>query len=152
MIGFLRPGGVDTLESKEQFQPGIWQVLVKSKNETLAVLKFLVLPSMNAVNITGDHDQYFMNRHNAPVVDAGVNDTKKVKHEDGIIDKTYGGRFLSRIDELTNHFWRPEGICSLHDITRDYPGIPLCSRTSWSSFYPDPKSEIKLDSNGNVIK
>ena len=44
------------------------------------------------------------------------------------------------IDSIQSQGWKIEGICSLKS---ENPEISdLCSNQEWSSFYPDPKSEL----------
>ena len=59
---------------------------------------------------------------------------------------------FARIDELTAHFWKEEGVCSPEDLGSECPQIKLCSKTEWSSMSPDPKSDIIVDNKGNIAK
>ena len=158
VIGGKRPGGVYTLGTKTQFKPGIWRVLLQSKDEQLAELEYLVLPKMNdaetplnETKLHDDQDQYVNKTQNAKLVNF---DVKNVK----LIDKTqtselpFKGDLLSWIDELTAQFWRPQGMCALQDLGQYCEDVPLCIETSWSSLSQDPKSEIRLDGSGNIIK
>ena len=75
------------------------------------------------------------------VVSEGQNSVKQ-KHQN----------MLAQIDELTTQFWKAEGLCSLEDRGAECPQINLCRKTNWSSMSPDPKSDITVDDNGNIIK
>ena len=156
-IGSKRSAGVYTLELKSPFQPGIWQVILQSELETLVELKFLVLPIATVIEIPLNEDD----DNPGPSVNKSLNAKQvkfnaanKVKLTDNakMSDKTFERDLLSWIDELTAQFWNAESICTLEDLGQDGPNIPLCSETTWSSMSPDPKSEIKLDGIGNIIK
>ena len=155
VIGGKRPGGVYTLGTKTWFQPGIWQVLLQSKDEKLAELKYLVLPKMNDIGTSlnetnDDQDQYVNKSVNAKLVNFTVNNVKMIYKAQ--ISVPFKGDLLSWIDELTAQFWKPEGMCALQDLGQYCEDVPLCTETSWSSLSRDQKSEIRLDGSGNIIK
>ena len=52
-----------------------------------------------------------------------------------------GEQLLRWIDDLTFKFWTVRELCSV-DSSLSCPGIETCSKTTWSSLSPDPKSEL----------
>lgn len=53
------------------------------------------------------------------------------------------------VDSLVGAFWVTGGICSTR--TSLCPTVALCTKTSWSSSSPDPKSELgRVKSNGRI--
>ena len=133
------------METKTPFQPGIWQVLLQSKLETLVELKFLVLPKVTIAEIhlnetRGNQVQYANKSLDAKQVNFAI-------HNDEVTNKAQKdhsskGDVPSLIDKLTTEFWVAEGICALEDLRQDCEDVPLCTETSWSSLSPDLKSEI----------
>lgn len=53
------------------------------------------------------------------------------------------------VDNSVGAFWVTGDICSKQ--TSSCPSIGLCTKTSWSSLSPDPKSELgPVKSNGRI--
>ena len=63
-----------------------------------------------------------------------------------------GAQLEEWLDELVQVFWKMEGSCKTNvDIGGRCSWISNCSATDWSTFSPDPKTEIgEIKPNGRI--
>lgn len=139
--------------------PGMWKVGVQSDHlNEKAEVKFLVLPTETTHDISVSDKCLEVFYHNTSGLKSNtrLTDYQKslgtVNVEELTTSKKIHQDLLSQIDYLTELFWKAEGMCSSEDLGSDCSSLDLCSETRWSSMSPDPKSEIKIDNEGNMIK
>ena len=147
---------------KTPLRPGIWTIKVLHVLRIVVEVKFLVLPfaTIDGVPITEEQVTKFHNGPSVPYTQADLNDfqeklkvsrLEELQSKAVINGKKFGKDLLTWIDELTMEFWTAHDTCSMEDLGSNCPELNLCSETSWSSFSPDPKSEIKgVDKYGSI--
>ena len=138
------------LEIKAPLLPGIWTTLVVNlkNNDLLAKVPFLVFPTQDDYEkVSNSHIaqeernmllKIFRDNHNE--------EDKKFKRLNLDRQNNEWTKLLAR----EFYFLRDGGICqsSFNDKSLDNqtkklsPGLPVCEKTIWSSFSPDPKSTI----------
>jgi len=127
-------------------RPGLWTVRIETEEGVLLMKnEFLVVPITH-------HDKEMLNapqavnaKHTAtasPVADTTV-------YEDWKSNVLKSGTDLELwMDSLVAQYWNIESYCR---TDAGCTWIQDCSTTSWSTFTPDPKSEIgEIRSNGRI--
>ena len=122
-------------------RPGVWKSRVELTDGTpIMETKFLVAP------LTHDH----MNAMEDPASVNAARDSDAVSADSSLtklqewrknVQKT-GEDLEDWLDELVSEFWKIQSVCRT-DASRDGCSyITDCASTDWSTFSPDPKSEL----------
>jgi len=103
-------------------QPGIWSIVATKNREFLYSEKFLVVSShknqiAQNLPISSDTSDTFYN-------------FLSEENEDDLVGEN---------DGLVKHFFQVDGVCA---DTKAISSLPKCQETSWSTLFPDAKSEI----------
>lgn len=121
--------------------PGVWTVQLEAESTTFKQQTFMVSP------LVFDKKTHLENPLlvNAKRIQLGVESAKYIEWRNNV-SKT-GSQLDDWIDKLVGDFWHLRGICT----TGSCKGIPHCEDTSWSSLFPDPKSELgPVQPNGKI--
>ena len=129
---------------------GKWKLMIHKNNKVLAETSFLIVPFLfvNGTRIADDQqinlsDDIFRqeNQNNFFNENALIDKTsKKLK-----MTKKHEKKQFDWVQNMSLQFWKVEGICSIDDISDfncNQTSISLCNSMRWSSYYPDPKSEL----------
>lgn len=135
--------------------PGEWAAKLVYREALVAKTSFLVLPDIYHKRVYDGSSllAYDMSPYNVPYPTEKMVLLQKVVDELEVVHPTieelkqtlHGSHssILAWIDDLVIRFWKPNAVCSLvKQSTCDI--LPICNTTTWSSFSPDPKSEIGL--------
>ena len=141
-------------------RPGLWTVKVtlppKDGGMVLMQNQFLVVPITHE-NRRPLSDPLAVNAKRTVTIKPNM-DPKLFAQWRSNVSKT-GAQLESWMDSMVARHWTTEGYC--RTTSREGEGadpppkgcswIPDCMSTSWSSFSPDPKSEIgKIQPNGRI--
>ncbi|XP_077591178.1 xylosyltransferase 2-like [Stigmatopora nigra] len=146
---------------KQPLRPGIWSLRIYQELEQKAELQFIVLPLnfKKKVPLSKDEDSWM---HAGPL--ENVYTDKSYKHLNSILQlppqepamleaqqnaQLVGPALEAWIDHCMENFWVIGGYCTSQNSS--CAALPLCSKTSWSSLSPDPKSELgPIKSDGRI--
>ncbi len=123
-------------------RPGVWSVRIEMKDGTrIMQTKFLVIPVTHE-NTRPLTNPQAANARRANSVHPGVDSKEFLTWRTNVAKA--GSELEEWLDELMTGFWKLEDMCRTSDL--DGGGqcswLPECASTSWSTFSPDPKSEI----------
>lgn len=147
------PQGMDNLVVTKVYLakpmlPGQWKAKLVYQNVLVAETGFLVLPELyNQRKLASQLNSYSMtnNYRIAPDIKALYSDIVTTLDEKPSINESllaqYPSSLLQWADDFVDLYWKPHGACVLTPNT-GCDLIPVCNATNWSSFSPDPKSEI----------
>lgn len=134
--------------------PGQWKAKVVYANSLVAEASFLILPEIYTQRT---FSKKILIDYRLGTYVASMEATERSVHYNLLTadDKFYKtvdelqtyisstqSQLLDWLDSLVLNFWTPDAACSV-DYKTDCDVITLCNSTSWSSFSPDPKSELK---------
>ena len=133
-------------------KPGVWKVKLESKSgELLMETKFLVVP-LTHENMEPLPDPKALNARRANTAHPGIDSKEFLRWRDNVAK--VGTELEEWLDELVGEFWTAEGYCRTGTPTiagSRCSWIPDCNSTDWSTFSPDPKSEIgKIKPDGRI--
>lgn len=133
-------------------RPGVWKVKLESKSgELLMETKFLVAP-LTHENMEPLSHPKALNARKANTAHPGIDSREFLRWNDNVAKE--GTALEEWLDELVGEFWTAGGYCRTGNaITAGSPcsWITDCNSTDWSTFSPDPKSEIgKIKPNGRI--
>ncbi|XP_077475650.1 xylosyltransferase 2-like [Stigmatopora argus] len=146
---------------KQPLRPGIWSLRIYQELEQMAELQFLVLPLnfKKKVPLSKDEDSWM---HSGPLENVYMD--KSYKHLNSILQlppqepamleaqqnaQLVGPALEAWIDHCMENFWIIGGSCTTQNSS--CAALPPCSKTSWSSLSPDPKSELgPVKSDGKI--
>ena len=125
--------------------PGVWNARIElADGSAIMETKFLVVP-LTHENMKVMDDPASVNAKRAddphPMEARGLSEWKEN------VKKT-GESLEQWLDKLVSDFWKIEGICRTDSTKDGCSYITDCASTDWSTFSPDPKSElgeVKLD-------
>ncbi len=125
-------------------RPGVWSVSLETKTgDRIMGTKFLVVP------VTHDDKKPLTNPQAANARQAnslhpGIDSKEFLTWRTNVAKS--GTDLEEWLDELVSGFWKLEATCRSSDIDGGAEPrcswLPECASTSWSTFSPDPKSEI----------
>lgn len=135
---------------KQPLLPGVWNVKLVYKSEIAAVVKFLVTPlqyfggniiKQNQVNfihggvtVNNEFDESYMKFL------PDLSERERLERLSQANAKRYDVDLEEWIDSLIMAFYHFENVCYLgKPCSKD---LQLCTDTKWSSFAPDPKSDL----------
>ena len=143
-------------------RPGVWTVKVtlppKDGGTVLMQNQFLVVPITHE-NKRPLSDPLAVNAKRTVTIKPSMDPTLFAQWRSNV-SKT-GAQLENWMDGMVAKHWTIEGYCRTTSASREGQGtdpprkgcswIPDCKSTSWSSFSPDPKSEIgKIQPNGRI--
>lgn len=135
-------------------RPGVWTVRLIYSWELVAETRFLVTPLLYynqqvmpdevAVRIHSGPDGLYTDRdfHSFHAV-LQVVDTLRAEREAAANAAKTGEELRAWVTQLVQADWTVSDTCFVGDsVPSSCPGIKPCDKTTWSSYYPDPKSEV----------
>ena len=131
-------------------RPGVWNVRVELKSgEAIMERKFLVVPltheNMRPLGNPAAVNAARLNDPHSPSIGAEELDEWKEN-----VQKT-GQSLEEWLDELVGDFWMIEQVCRTGAERDDCAHFRDCANMEWSTFSPDPKSEIgEIKQNGRI--
>lgn len=149
----LEPSAVvntNKLNTDRPLMPGLWKVRLELNSKVYKTLEFLVTPLYydGAVPLSSP-----------PAVNA-----KRMNHSDTVLTKSKnykewshnvvksGPELLNWIDQLVSRFWSVQAGCSVQEGRSSCSSFPSCRESKWSTYFPDPKSELgPVQSNGRIL-
>lgn len=147
---------VTKVDIPKPMMPGRWKVKVVYDNTVMAEAAFIIIPEVyhqrlysGVQPIDFNVDRYIQIMESRKASEDNEHyslftaDDKFYKTSADLLTvlSKAQSHLLDWIDNLVLDSWTPIGACSV-DYKTDCGAITLCSETSWSSFSPDPKSEI----------
>ena len=133
-------------------RPGVWTVRLELPDGTLLMhTKFLVVP------ITHENKQVLelpqtVNARRTYTVKPSL-DVKEFGRWKNNVSKS-GTQLEQWMDELVRDYWTIDGYCRMdvgHSGGERCSWIQDCESTTWSTFSPDPKTEIgEIRTNGRI--
>lgn len=124
--------------------PGIWTAKLVTKKSLIAQCNFLIVPKLNADNHSWDSwpDVEMKKVDSQWEIFLPEEEDQRRMHEQAIRNaKLIDDEQIAWINKLTNKFFTIKDMCA---VDGDFNEMPRCRETIWSSFAPDPKSEIFL--------
>jgi protein xylosyltransferase len=122
-------------------RPGVWNSRVElTDGTTIMERKFLVVPLTHEnMNTMEDPTSVNAARENDEV----LKDSSPIKVQEWKENVRKTGKDLEQwLDELVGEFWKIESVCRT-GVSRDGCSyVSECASTDWSTFSPDPKSEL----------
>lgn len=140
---------------KSPLLPGVWTAKLVHKKSLVARCNFLIIPNISKVfNASLDLQlftgQYASSKKNTQLWKEFLpNETTKNSLESNLMAnlKTNSGlEQIEWINKLIHDFFTVQDTCILTNI-ENVENLQQCSQTSWSSFAPDPKSDIFTEIN-----
>ncbi|XP_029945376.1 xylosyltransferase 2 [Salarias fasciatus] len=142
-------------------RPGTWTVRVLKQWEHMAEVRFLVIPLTfnNKAPLRKEEDSWF---HLGPPGNLYLEQSfqqlssvlKLPPQEPAMQAAQRNAQLVGRpleawVDSSVGQFWVSGGLCATQ--TSSCPALGPCSKTTWSSLSPDPKSELgPVKSNGRI--
>ena len=136
------------LKSDQPLMPGIWNVRIELQTGELFMSEtFMVTPLVYDKKTPLDNP-VMMNGKRANVLKPSM-DAKKYLEWRNNVGKE-GTELEDWVDQLITQFWNLKSVCVMGDDIH-CKFIQSCDKLSWSSFSPDPKSELgAISSNGRL--
>uniref|UniRef100_UPI00358DF71E xylosyltransferase 2-like isoform X2 n=1 Tax=Myxine glutinosa TaxID=7769 RepID=UPI00358DF71E len=130
---------------KKPLRPGAWSLRILQGWELIAETTFLVLPLTFRKGQPMNQDQVSQANMGPPGNSYGESDLRWLLRLLGLPASpttipTHLPPLLPWLDRLLRGFWQPAGLCALSPS--GCPHLPRCTVTSWSSHYPDLKSQL----------
>jgi len=136
---------------KSPFLPGIWTAKIIYANQVVAHRPFLILPvlyknrKLNPGSLPLITDYHFdtittskIELYKSFLSDSDILYTVTEYNK---LVKSPTSSILLYFDKLVEKFWRTSEVC-LIDSNPTCSFLPMCTNTLWSSFAPDPKSDL----------
>jgi protein xylosyltransferase len=162
----IETGDVDTssliLHHKPSFRrplrPGAWRLLLMYSWEIVAETRFLVTPLLfNNGKEVGAEQASFLHDgpapryvdHNFTAIENFLGLRQKQASQMRLAStnsRRFGKDLRQWMENLVSEFWTIQEICFLREHDKPCPSaqIEACSDSPWSSYFPDPKSEIQI--------
>ena len=152
--------GVNTVKPdlKKPLRPGLWLVRLVYKNILFAETSFTIIPQtyidglpVKNMNVTSVHNgpkeaQYSERNFSdfSPLL--GITETERASHVSTaqFNARLSGDALLTWVDKQVIAWWVIKGSCLANNNVQlmQCSRLSFCRDTSWSSFSPDPKSQI----------
>ncbi len=135
-------------------RPGIWTVRLELLEGTLLIkTKFLVVPMTHHDSVPLDSPQAINAKQAHNVQPDAVITREEYDKWQGNVLKS-GVELEEWMDSLVQDYWTIDSYCRM-DVGQSggdqCTWIQDCFSTNWSTFYPDPKTEIgEIRSNGKI--
>lgn len=140
---------------KTPLRPGVWTVNLIYSDKICAELKFLVVPysKYKGQEITtslalqlhnGPSGSYSSKNASNPVYKYHIDNATELHEKSVINGRKMGEDLKTWINELTAQFWSVEDACTLVNVEPTCSRLEMCHETKWSSFSPDPKTQISV--------
>ncbi len=138
------------LNNDGPIMPGKWTVRIATTGGLFVEKHFIVFPVM--FNNTGEalSDPALLNAKRMTLLKSGMDAEKYMDWRVNVIKK--GADLEEWLDKLVNEQWSLKSTCGLSTtLPQGCRTIPSCETTSWSSLYPDTKSELgPINSQGRM--
>lgn len=140
---------------KPPLLPGIWTAKLVNKHAMIAQCNFLIIPKIRGdTNSTMIDTQWSHAQSNADERQAkhwtiflpAAKDVEVMKEQALTNAKLIDDERIMWISDLIQKFFVIKDTCVLHR-TDVLPNLPQCNQTKWSSFAPDPKSDLFANTN-----
>lgn len=133
---------------KSTLLPGIWTAKVIHKKAVIGKCEFMVCPSVDTAgqNAIEEPDAYEGNAWNSFV--PNKQEVQRLAQQVTENANLVGADLLQWIDDMVKHFFVIKDICTIAMVDSNLTiesFHQICSNTNWSSFAPDPKSDIYSD-------
>ena len=130
-------------------RPGTWSAKLQLLDGTVIVeTRFLVVPITHE-NMEPLSNPQSINARRADTVRPGMDSREYAKWRANVVKS--GTDLEQWMDELVGEFWHVEGYCRTEMKDSECPGMADCASHYWSTFSPDPKSEItQVQNNGRI--
>lgn len=130
-------------------RPGAWSAKIQLQDGSVILeTKFLVVPITHE-NMEPLSNPQSVNARRADAVRPGMDSREYSKWRANVVKS--GTDLEQWMDELVGEFWHVEGYCRTEMKGSECPGMTDCASRYWSTFSPDPKSEItKVQDNGRI--
>lgn len=131
--------------------PGRWEAMLIYQSVLVAKTSFLVLTDLYVGRTFKLPKPYAYDAYNLSISDIEKALYQRIIAEDPDAKYMLTGELQSKlsggpnvmidwVDALVEDFWKPNAACSLGEDDCDL--VPACEETDWSTFSPDPKSEL----------
>lgn len=145
-------------ELTKPLRPGMWTLKVLHAWRIVVELKFLVLPyshiltapidALSAQSLHSGPDGPYAKQDFDDLqkfLQLGKSDELKVQADENA--KKHGPALLAWVDDLLQQVWHIEDTCSIREDALIFPSssclpVAVCKATSWSTKFPDPKSDL----------
>lgn len=131
---------------KTPLLPGIWTAKLVTKKALIAQCNFLIIPKMHP---NSNHSWDSWNESRKKKVDAQWETFLPEEADQRLMEERAIGNAklvedeqIAWINRLTSKFFVIQDLCVVSEVDGNLQRLPRCRDTSWSSFAPDPKSEI----------
>lgn len=129
--------------------PGIWTAKLVSREIVVGQCNFVIIPKISSyANISIHTHWWHLNQAISGKYkkewEIFLPDPQAVEHleETALINaKLVGDEQIVWINKMIRKFFLIKDVCTLSK-TNEFPDLLQCNETSWSSFAPDPKSEL----------
>ena len=130
-------------------RPGTWAAKLQLQDGTVILeTRFLIVP-LTHENMELLPNPPSLNARRANSVRPGMDSKEYVNWRANVVKS--GTDLEQWMDELVGEFWHIEGHCRTETTQGKCPGVPDCISAYWSTFSPDPKSEIdEVQANGRI--
>ncbi|XP_067937140.1 xylosyltransferase oxt-like [Watersipora subatra] len=133
--------------------PGQWHAKLVYQNVFVAKTSYLVLPELYSkrllppkFSVSYDYSPYSVPISNEllsfynEIISDGEEAMYTTSQHQSLLEGSMSS-LMAWCDKIVSDFWKPNSVCSIKPPA-ECEIIPLCNETSWSSFSPDPKSEL----------
>lgn len=142
---------------KTPLLPGVWTAKIVHKKQLIAQCNFLIIPNISSVyNASVDLQiltgQYTSKKSSQLWKDFLPSESNAKTLQSNVMSnlKSSGLQKIEWINKLVHDFYAVSDTCILNSM-ENAENFQRCSQTSWSSFAPDPKSDIFAVINKNKL-
>ncbi|WAQ96621.1 XYLT-like protein [Mya arenaria] len=139
---------------KSPLRPGVWKVKILYRLKVCAEVQFLILPFsiykgkpltrelVSQLHNGPPEGKYGLNNYSDISETLGLNSSKAIQRLSVINGQRVGNDLEAWIDQLTMEFWSVQDACATVSVDNICAPMEKCKDMAWSSFSPDPKSDI----------
>lgn len=130
---------------KTPLMPGIWTAKLVTKKALIAQCNFLIVPKLNANNQSSvSWPELRTKKFDAQWEIFLPEEEDQRRMEEQAIEnaRLIDDEQIAWINQMTSKFFVIKDMCAIGERGGTFPELPRCRETTWSSFAPDPKSEI----------
>lgn len=159
----LEPGSTvasSKLNLEAPLMPGKWVVRITASDELFVEKQFVVFPVMFDKSGEPLEQPSLVNAKRITILKPNMDKDRYMEWRVNILK--FGTELQEWIDALASDQWNLKSMCSLHtangsssssasSTNSNCKSLPNCKRSSWSSYYPDTKSELgQPNDNGRI--
>lgn len=157
----LEPGLTVTshkLNSEAPLMPGKWAVRIMAAEELFIEKHFTVFPVMFDKSGTPLEQPSLVNAKRITILKPNMDKERYIGWRTNILKS--GEKLQEWVDTLTLEQWQIKSTCGVHSpgssassgTSNSCKSLPSCMVSSWSSFYPDTKSELGHPNDSGRIR